>query len=254
MNTKLLNEKALSVIDQYIHFGIGQNVINIPYYNNKRIGLHGGLPVQVGKGSPKDIYDEIQNISILEKINVKNLDSVTLKKYLVDHNIGIDCFGLAYYILNAECIGRGKSTLDKYISFTDSGGIFGRIKAKMMPEKNISDSVLANDKNSKIVSLKEILPGDIITMIGEVNKNTRDPQRNHVLIIHQVEYQNFIPTTLHYTHAISWPTDGEYDHGVRQGTIEIIDAEKILIEQKWIEKEKINGENYTFMRAIKNTI
>jgi hypothetical protein len=81
-------------------------------------------------------------------------------------------------------------------------------------------------------------------------------ERNHILVIYQIEYQNFIPTTLHYAHAIAWPTDGEFGHGLHKGIIEIINPEKDLFEQRWIELGKdslVNGdENYTFSRARKS--
>ena len=95
-------------------------------------------------------------------------------------------------------------------------------------------------------------PADIITM-------TEGPQeRDHVLLVHQVDYQNFKPTTIHYTHSIAWPSDGVYGTGVRQGTIDILDIKKPITEQSWSEAGKISSgkdantqENYTFARALK---
>lgn len=248
MNTKLLSGKALSVIDQYQNFVIGNSKCSIPYFNNKHQKLGASLRVQVGKGSPKDIFDELKGIAVLEKINMENLDGATFKKVLIDHSIGIDCSGLAFYILNEESISKNKGGLDKHIHFTHAENVFRKIRAKMNPEKNTNVETLADDKNSRIMPLKDSEPGDMITMIG----GPEDREQNHVLIIHQIEYQNFIPTTLHYTHAMAWPTDGEYGHGIRQGEIQITDPAKSILEQKWIEAGKTGADNYTFTRARKS--
>lgn len=245
MNTKILSDKALSVIDQYKNFQIGSAVCSIPYYNNKTGGLRGALKAEVGKGSPKDIYDEVKNIIEIEKIDQKSLNSENLKRLLVENNIGIDCSGFAYYVLNAEGKGEGKGSLDRHIKFMYAKNFIIWIRAKMMPEKNIDVLTFAHDKNSKKVEMKDIQPGDIITMINDV-------ERNHILVINQVEYQNGIPTTMHYVHTVAWPTDGEYGHGIHEGKIEVIYPEKSLLDQRWIEDGKDGVENYTSERAKKS--
>lgn len=246
MNTKLISEKALSVIDQYLNFNLGSATCPVPYYNNKKTGLRGSLRVAVGKGSPKEIFEEVRDFTTLEKIDTKNLDSISLKRILVEKNIGIDCSGLAYYVLSVESENRGKGTIDKHISFVNAHGLFSKVRAKINPEKSTDVSTLAHNKNSRIIEIKKAEPGDMITMIND--------QTNHILVIHQIEYQNFIPVILHYTHAMAWPTDGEYGHGVKQGIIEIIDINKPLVEQRWIEEKKTGDDNYTLSRAKKSTI
>jgi hypothetical protein len=245
MNTKLVSEKTLTIIDQYLNFKVGNAVCSIPYYNNRHAGLRGALRVNVGKGSPKDIYEEVLAISVKDKIDIQSLDSTNFKKLLVDNDIGIDCSGLAYYLLNTESEGLGKGTLDKHIHFINAKNVLSKFKAKMNPEKSTDVATFADNKNSREIPLKESQPGDIITMLGD--------NHDHILIIHQIEYQNFVPITLHYTHSVAWPSDGEYGHGVKQGTIEILDINKPLIEQKWTENGKTGAENYTFSRAQKST-
>lgn len=56
---------------------------------------------------------------------------------------------------------------------------------------------------------------------------------------------------IHYVHSIALPSDGEYGHGVREGTIEITDINKPITEQKWTEAGKTGMENYTCARAQK---
>lgn len=237
MNTKFLSEKALSVIHQYLNF----QGISIPYFNNRHSGAKMKLRAQAGKGSPRDIFDEMESLAIREKIDLKSLNANNLKKFLVDHDIGIDCSGLVYYILNAESEARGTGTLDRHLCFPFCKGIFGKAVCKMRPVENAGVSTLAHEKNSREINIKDAQPGDIITMIGETTGEKRTGNiRNHILIIHQIEYQNFIPTIFHYTHSIAWPEDGEYEHGVRQEKIEIMDIDKSISQQKWSESRTFN--------------
>jgi hypothetical protein len=245
MQTKLLRVEALAVINQYQNFNIGSAVCSIPYFNNSHMRLRGGLRAQVGKGDPKDILEEAGHIAIPRKINLKALDSMTLKKFLVDNNIGIDCSGFAYYVLDAESKARGKGSLRSHITFINGSGIIRKILNKLYPEKNVGAITLADNKNSSVIALHEVEAGDIITMIGDLNSKIRD----HVIIIHEVERRDGVPSLLHYTHSIAWPQDGEYGHGVRQGTIKITDAEKPLTEQEWIEANATGIDNYTLTRA-----
>ena len=86
--------------------------------------------------------------------------------------------------------------------------------------------------------------------IGKNNfQEDKSSERNHILVVHTVDYQNFVPTMIHYTHSIAWPDDGQYGHGVRQGTIEILEPTKGITDQKWTEKGKTGAENPTYLRA-----
>ncbi len=242
MNTKVISDGARQVIDHYRNFRVGTAICSVPYFNNRTAARKTALRAEVGKGSPKDIFEEITHRALEEKVDINQLDSEMLKKYLVNSNLGIDCSGFAYYVLNEESISRGKGTLDKHLHFN-------RFMARFKPQRNSDVLTFADNRNSKNIIYKEIEPGDIITMIG----GPEDGERNHILIIHQIEYQNFVPTTIHYVHAIAWPTDGEFGHGIHEGKIEMIDPNKNILEQRWIENEKIGEENYTFSRAKKST-
>jgi len=253
MNTKVISPSSMVMIDQYRNFKIDSAVSSIPYFNNKSTGKRAALGVNVGKGSPKEIFDEILTLTRLQKIDTKSFNSETLKKFMISNNIGIDCSGFVYHVLNEESISRGKGGMDRHIHFVTASNILTRLIAKLKPQKNTDVLTLSSDKNSKVLEIKDAQVGDIITMIGTSTVGIR----NHVLIIHQIEYQNFIPITLHYVHAIAWPTDGEYGHGIHEGRIEIVDVNKTLCEQRWIELEKDSfiepNENYTYTRAKTST-
>lgn len=254
MNTRLISEQAIKGIRQYLHFRVEQAECNIPYFNNRRTGLRAALPVLVGKGSPKQIFEELEIIAAQEKVPLKSFTNETLKQFLMLHNIGIDCSGFAYFILNEESLARGKGSLDRHISFVYARGIVSKIAAHLNPVKNVDVRTLADNKNSTEIAIKDIQPGDMITMIGSSNTPTEGfTERDHILVIHQIEYQNFIPATLHYVNSIAWPSDGMEGHGVREGTIEIANPNLPISEQLWTEAGATGAAHYTHARAKVST-
>jgi hypothetical protein len=271
MNTKLLSKPALDTIDQYLHFKVGTAECAVPYFNNRHKRQRAGLRAVVGKGSPKEIFDEVEILGMKEKIKAETWTDDSLKKFMCDADIGIDCSGLDYYILSSENKTRSNGSLDRHLTFPNRS-FFRRLAAKFRPVENADVLTFANKKNSILVDLKDIQPGDFITIVSnkenaaasrrnpffserseEKNDYRREKaaeiERNHIVVIHQVDYQNFVPTTIHYTHSIAWPDDGQYGHGVRQGMIEIIEPTKGIIDQKWTEKGKTGPENPTYLRA-----
>lgn len=248
MNTKTLSNRALSVIDQYLNFKVGTAVCSVPYFNNRTVKARAALAVNVGKGSPKEIFEEVQSLLVKAHTIIDAVTPESLKKILTDNNIGIDCSGFAYYVLNAESLDEGKGSIDKHLTFVQATGFFGRIMSSFNPVKHVGVITLADDKNSTPVQFKDIRPGSIITMLNDANES----ERNHILVIHQVEYQNFIPYKLHYSHAVAYPEDGIYGTGIKQGTVDITDITKPITEQIWTENDKQGEFNRIFVRAGKS--
>lgn len=221
---------------------------NVPYFNNKTTGRRASLRVHAGKGSCVEIQNEIEEIVLREKIDIKSLNDSQIKKLLVDHNIGIECSGFAYYLLNEECKKRGKGELKRHFKFPFANGLMGRLRSVFRPIENIDVKTFAHDENSRVVDIADVKVGDIITM----TKGVEDGVRDHILIINKIDIENNLPKTLYYVHSVAWPTDGEYGHGIHEGTIEIINSEKNIVDQKWIELGKEGEENYTHARALKS--
>lgn len=247
MNIKTLGKRALSTIDQYIHFEYAKAICSIPYFNNKTTRSRGAMRTFVGKGSPKDIYEELQTEFTKARADTSILSDEGLKKILTDANIGIDCSGFAYYVLNSECEERGKGSLDKNIHFVNCKGVFGKIRCSLRPVENCDVATLSHDKNSTRIEIKDVLPGDMITIVSK--ENTTDPDRDHILIIDQVEYQNFIPTKIHFSHAIAYPEDGIYGTGVRKGSIELSNTEDLFKDSIWSEDSRKNEDCRIYSRA-----
>jgi len=245
MNTKTLSNRALSVIDQYLHFKFGSAVCSVPYFNNKTVKARAALRPLIGKGSPEEIHEEVQAVLVKERMQGASLADESLKKLLVDANLGVDCSAFAYYVLNSENQELGKGSLDKHVSFVNCTGVVGKLRCALRPIENCDVATLAHDKNSRAMPVKEINPGDFISLTG----GPEGFERDHILVIHQVEYQNFIPTKIHYSHAVAYPEDGLYGSGIKQGEIEVLDPNKTILEARWIENGKENSFNPIFIRA-----
>jgi len=262
MNTKTLSARSMDVIDQYKNFKFGNATCSIPYYNNKNIRKRGSLRTVIGKGSPREIFEELEDISIKNHISKDLFTNDSLKKVLVDNDIGIDCSAFVYYVLNAESEENQKGSIDKHLTFTNCSGIFGKLRCSLRPIENCAVITFTDNKNSHSVSVKDVLPGDIITFTKQISSNLNAENseenildknsRDHILVIHQIEYQNFVPITIHYSHAISYPEDGLYGSGIREGQIDIIDSSKNIMEQRWIEDNKEGDLNPIFIRAKKS--
>ena len=248
MNTKTLSDRSISVIDQYMHFTIGTAVCSVPYFNNKTKRTRAALRVFGGKGSPKDISEEVMALAIKSHVPLSAFTDASLKKLLSDNNVGIDCSGFAYYVLNAESQKLGKGSLDKHIAFVNCKGLISKIRCSFRPVENCDVATLADDKNSAAIELKDIQPGDMIIMTSGPEGDERD----HLLILHQIEYQNFIPTEAHYSHAVAYPEDGKYGTGIRQGMIKIESIGKPLAEARWIENNLAGNLNRIYARALKS--
>ena len=242
MQVKTLSQKALKVINDYSNFTIGNASCSVPYFNNKKIKNRAGLRAQVGKGRPQEIREELEIILKKNKIDLEQISNENLKKILVDNNIGIECSGFVFHVLDAEAQSRNLGSIARKIHFINCHGIIGQIRCAIRPIENCDVSTFANDKNSIRVKIQDIRPGDIVTMMG----NGADDMRNHILIIKEVEYENNIPKSFSYAHAIAYPEDGIYGSGIRQGKIILSDLSADLDSQQWL------PENNTSTNLLKN--
>lgn len=244
-----LSHQSLETIDHYLHFRLGSAVSSVPYFNNKTARVRRALSVFVGKGSPHEITDEAEALVFKNHINGSALADESLKKLLVDNHIGIDCSGFAYHVLDAESFAAKKIRLNRKLHFIHSHGLVGMFVSRLHPAQNVDVATLADDKNSRLVSLDETKPGDMITMIS----NSEDDERNHILVIHGVDYgDGGRPIKIHYSHAVAYPEDGIYGSGIRQGTISLAPADRTLMTALWTENGSAAGAERIFARAEKS--
>lgn len=243
---KTISNEAQAVISAYTNISIGNISIPCLYYNNKRQGVRAGLRVSIGKGSPKDIEDEIAILAQKDKVYLATMDEDMARMFLQKHNIGVDCSALAYYVLDAEVRARANTSLKSMLKYPFVTNPIRKLLIKLRPVENTNVKTLAHDCNSTEIAVGEVQPGDIITIL----EGGRDHTWYHVMVIHEVSYTNDgTPQTIHYTHSYQWPSDGQYGHGVRTGCIDIVDTALPLLQQSWREQGKQGDANETWLRA-----
>ncbi|MDD2656413.1 MAG: ATP-grasp domain-containing protein [Patescibacteria group bacterium] len=228
------------MIEHYLNLKVGNTTITCPYFNNRRSQIRGALAVLIGKGSPESIEEELQIISLKEKIDLGNLPAEKIKEFLVNNNLGVDCSGFVYHILDALTQDKKNKKLKQIIHFPLAKSVVRKMIAKLRPAENCGVTTLAHEINSKKINLKEVEANDFIIFLGSGPKQ----DYNHIMFVESVTDK-----TINYIHAYKWPSDGQYNHGVRRGQIEIIDENKNILEQKWLEQEKTAENNWTWLQA-----
>jgi hypothetical protein len=229
MSDQTLSKQALQIIEDYQDLSIGKDKIVCPYFNNRRSGIRGALAVLIGKGTPGQIEEEAMLFGLREKIDLDSLNKKDLKKFLVDHNLGIDCSGFVFHVLDAELDGIKKHLKHPWIK-----NPIRKLIAKLRIVENTGVSTFNNDINTEEVKLSGVKPGDLIIMMNTGLKN----DMHHILLVSKVESRK--SKVINYVHSFQFTTDGKYDHGIKEGEIKIIDPKKGLLEQEWNEVETYN--------------
>ncbi len=247
LNQTKLSREAEKVIEDYLNLPFPQTSgVRCPYFNNARLGQRGQLKVLIGKGTPKEILEEAKIIAIQYKQNIFSInDPELIRKFLIEHNLGVDCSGFITNVLKAQFSAKGKN-LTKQIFITPKRNIFRWLISRLRPVEQMNVKVYANDKNTKIISdLKEIDAGDLVVMISTgPNKN-----HDHILLITETD-----GNIVKYAHARAWSSEGRYKHGVSTGTITINNPDKGLLDQTWEEKGTLNHANETFWEVKDATV
>lgn len=252
MDKDRLSADADKVIGSYADFRVGNAKTGIPYFNNRIGRARGGERARVGKGSPKDILEELEIILVKGHVAKDSLKDEALKKILVDNNLGIDCSGFAYYVLDAENRARGHGHINRRMTFLKGKNPVAKMFSYLRPAQNCDVRAFASDMNSRTIALKSAQAGDIITMIGEGDAGER-AERNHILVITETARDGGEIRSLSYAHAIAYPEDGLYGSGVKQGRIDIAYPGEPLTKQLWSEGGSPDKARRIFERALAST-
>ncbi len=240
VETLKLEGKARAVVDKYLALPFGTKP-SCPYFNNKRKKIRSGLRVDKGKGTPEEIAEECTIAAKLARVHISELSTDKLKEFVVQQDLGVDCSGFAYHVLNAYSQERNGKSIQSNIK-TKRKGIAGKLIAKLRPAENIGVSTFADERNSVEIKVNELRPSDIIVFLG----TGKDKLYNHVLLVTGIE-RDGNTTRISYAHSYSWPSDGVYGHGVREGDI-LVHSEDLL-GGTWKEQGVTGSDNYTFESA-----
>lgn len=240
VNPDTIEVSARAVIDRYLSLPVGTKP-SCPYFNNRRRGVRSNLRVLVGKGKPEEIAEECEIRALQNRVTISTLSTDKLKEFLVSQDLGVDCSGLAYHVLSAALSERKGKSLSGVIQ-TNRKGFIGKIIARLRPAENIGAATFANERNSIAIGASEAKAGDIITFIG----TGKDKTYNHIVVITSVEKTDD-GVRLSYAHSYAWPSDGAYNHGVREGDILVHGDD--LLGGTWKEQGQIGTDNYTYLSA-----
>ena len=201
------------------------------------------MKVLIGKGLPEEIVEEAKIVSIQYSHDVFDKNGVftahadhpagheqaeCIRQFLVDNNLGVDCSGFVANILQKHFKETKGIDLARKLFIVPKRNFLRWLISRLRPVEQISVSVYASDKNTKIIiKPREIQPADLIIML----KTGPNKNHNHILLITEVNGEKIT-----YAHARAWFSEGKYGHGVSEGTITITDSDRGLLEQVWEEK------------------
>ncbi len=206
--------------------------ISTPYYNNRSHGQRAAFRALIGKGTPEEISEEFSLMLLKERKVLENMSFEDRTKYAVTHNLGIDCSGFVFHVMNTLCHETHRKGLRAYISFPRSWNIVRRLIARFRVAENTSVYVLSHDANSIPVSVQDARPGDVVTFLATKRE---ERSRDHIVLIDSVTKHENGTTSLTFVHAIRHPEDGLYNHGIKRGEITVTNPNGLIQEQVWRE-------------------
>lgn len=231
--------------------------INTPDYSN---GFKGA------KGSPEDMQGEVNRIvseclEVDEAINV--YDEESARNFLYRNQVGIDCSGFAYHLIDRVVEGNLGNSFSDYLFIPKEGVVAASKKEtwrsaydltaseasnlppmvplnwvcetfEKEPASQVNVARLCNDAASaEVPDFYDIQAGDLIQM-------KRDGKSKHIGIVAEAAGNEF-------TMWDSYREDRGYG-GIRPHSIKIIDASLPLETQKWLDFETTRYDEFIIRR------
>lgn len=223
-------------IEQYFKMDILGIQVTAPYYRNvKRVRAE--LRSLVGKGTPEELIEETVIYAKLHNFFFENKSAKDVREFMESEGIGIDCSGLISHILDFWLKKSGVGGIGSNIKYPQAS-FRTTIARKLRVIENISADLLTNELNSTKVNLANVKPGDLIRLKGE-------KRGDHIAMIYSVEKDDNSKKIVKVTYVHSAENYG-VSSGVKFGEIEIIDENKNLEEQKWLEIDVQSNSSPTF--------
>lgn len=220
-------------INEYTHLKLGNSEVVTPYFiNDKR---RKDLRAMVGKGTPEEIIMEARIWEKLKGVHLDQMDAESIKQFLTDRGLGIDCSGFIVHILDAYYTKAKRKHLWQYLRLSESG-FASTLRYKLRPVEQLGAGTITNLNNCFEVDINEIEVMDLI------RSKSIKLNGEHIMIVTSVtKNENNNVTEIEYTH--STPHYGKLN-GVKTGKIKVIDVSKPLEDQQWLEVDE-NGVCHT---------
>ena len=230
-------KEILDIVNHYDCLNICEKCIKTPYYINK-YNRH-DLQALVGKGLPQEIENEVLIWAKLRGIDLCALTNDEIRSFMQKEGIGIDCSGFVYHLLDAWAKITKKRSISRFLKYDK--GLRLKIAILIRPAINISADRMTNATNTNIVNLEDVKPGDLLRLKALT-------KGDHIAIILRVFVKDGVPTAIEIAESSQ-----QYgvNNGIRISKIKIIDINKSLLEQEWLDKDE-NGICWTKEQLAKN--
>jgi len=205
---------------RYTHLSLGGKKIVCPYWmNNLEKGIYGPIG---GKGRPEEVVNAVKEAAKEEKIDLNRMPAEEIVLFMKAKRIGVDCSGFVFWMLDELDKEKGGNGIANDIPGAEGKVIKARANTRMLTDDKVS---------LPVEKVKEIKVGDMIRM----------RRGRHVAIVLSVERNpSGIIKSIEYAHSSN---AGTKVSGVHKAAIKIVDSNKGLREQKWLERT-INEESY----------
>lgn len=247
-----VSEKTYELINNYFNLKIGNKLVKCPYYLNPK-HKRGELRSLIGKGTPSEIEDEVRIWSKIKKFDLNTANTYEIRKFMIDHAIGVDCSGFVSHILDTEIRFKNQK-IRRIIDNSEGKDIFRKIYHRIRFLDNLDVQTLTSSINcKKIENLDEIKPLDLLRLRGL-------QEGFHIAIVIKTCY-NEGNKVITYAHSSRWylPNDG-----VRIGNIIITNPDNDLSHQIWndsdhgslnyIRQEYVNNKKEAYFCRLKKLI
>ena len=175
-------QKSLAIekfLDQYLHLRIAGKKVRCPYWKDRfKEEIWGPFG---GKGKPYQIIGATLKIAREQKISLDKLTLLQIRRFMKKNRIGIDCSGLAYWLLDALDREKGGDGLEDDIP-NAQGRFLIRADVRM----------LTNDKvSAPIKKIPKIQVGDMIKL----------HKGKHIAVIIRIKKVRYAIKELIYAHS-----------------------------------------------------
>ena len=157
-------ESAKKVIEHYKALRISkERTVRCPYYRNPRSGKERwGLNAFSGKGSPREIEEELRIIEKLEGRNFATLRDEEVRDIMRKRHLGVECSGFLVHVLDAWVLERRGKRIYQVLTFPHVP-FWKKIVVWLRPFTHIDITTLTDSRNSEeFFDWSKIRLGDLI--------------------------------------------------------------------------------------------
>jgi len=220
-----LPKEALDVVEAYWDLKVNENKsVRCPYFRNPTNGKYKwGLTAYSGKGSSKEIEEELKIIEKLEGRNFSQMQESEIRDIMKKRKLGIECSGFIIRILDGAIREFYKKPIYSLLKF--NAGALGRLFSRMRPYTHIDVATLVHPDNARpLDNVNDIMPGDILRFNSKVD---------HIIIVTATKRsEDFHLKNIEYVHSILENSN----EGIKKGKIDFINPDKDLLHQEWSEE------------------